>query len=46
MGEHSTAERRGIAWCESALEAAKGADVLVVLTEWSEFRALDLVSSS
>ena len=29
-------------WCESALEAAEGADVLVVLTEWNEFRALDL----
>jgi UDPglucose 6-dehydrogenase len=29
-------------WCESALDVAKGADVLVVLTEWNEFRALDL----
>ena len=28
--------------CESALEVAEGADVLVVLTEWNEFRALDL----
>jgi UDPglucose 6-dehydrogenase len=32
----------GVAWCESALEVAEGADVLVVLTEWNEFRALDL----
>jgi len=31
-----------IAWCESALEAAEGADVAVVMTEWNEFRALDL----
>ncbi len=31
-----------IAWCASAAEAAKGADVAVVLTEWNEFRALDL----
>jgi UDPglucose 6-dehydrogenase len=31
-----------VAWCGSALDAAKGADVLVVLTEWNEFRALDL----
>ena len=31
-----------VEWCESALEAAQGADVLVVLTEWNEFRALDL----
>ncbi len=29
-------------WCESALEAVDGADVLVVVTEWNEFRALDL----
>ena len=29
-------------WCASALEAAEGADVLVVLTEWNEFRAVDL----
>ena len=33
----------GIEWCESALDAATGADVTVVLTEWNEFRALDLV---
>jgi UDPglucose 6-dehydrogenase len=32
----------GVEWCESALEAAESADVLVVLTEWNEFRALDL----
>jgi UDPglucose 6-dehydrogenase len=32
----------GLEWCESALEVAEGADVLVVLTEWNEFRALDL----
>ena len=31
-----------IAWCESALEAAEGADIVVVMTEWNEFRALDL----
>lgn len=28
--------------CTSPLEAAKGADVLVVLTEWPEFRDVDL----
>jgi UDPglucose 6-dehydrogenase len=32
----------GVAWCRSPLEAVKGADVLVVLTEWNEFRALSL----
>jgi hypothetical protein len=31
-----------VEWCESALEAAQGADVTVVLTEWNEFRAIDL----
>lgn len=35
----------GITWCESAIEAVKGADILVVLTEWNEFRALDLVAA-
>ncbi len=32
----------GVVWCESAPSALQGADVLVVLTEWNEFRALDL----
>ena len=32
----------GLEWCSNALEAAKDADVLVVLTEWNEFRAVDL----
>ncbi len=32
----------GVEWCESALEAAEAADVTVVVTEWNEFRALDL----
>ncbi len=32
----------GVVWCTSALEAAKDADIAVVLTEWNEFRALDL----
>jgi UDPglucose 6-dehydrogenase len=29
-------------WCGSALEAATGADLIVILTEWNEFRGLDL----
>ncbi len=29
-------------WCQSAYAAMEGADVLVILTEWNEFRALDL----
>jgi UDPglucose 6-dehydrogenase len=32
----------GTVWCQDALDAATGADILVVLTEWNEFRALDL----
>ncbi len=30
----------GLAYCTDALDAAHGADALVVLTEWNEFRAL------
>jgi UDPglucose 6-dehydrogenase len=32
----------GVTWDESAYEAAAGADAIVILTEWNEFRALDL----
>jgi UDPglucose 6-dehydrogenase len=31
-------------WCESALQAAESADIVLVLTEWNEFRALDLAA--
>lgn len=33
----------GVRWCAGAYDAIDGADVLVILTEWNEFRALDLV---
>jgi UDPglucose 6-dehydrogenase len=33
-----------VAWSNSALDAAKGADIAVVITEWNEFRALDLMA--
>jgi UDPglucose 6-dehydrogenase len=33
----------GIQWAETAYEAAKGADAIILLTEWNEFRGLDLV---
>jgi UDPglucose 6-dehydrogenase len=32
----------GVGWCGSAYETVAGADALAVLTEWNEFRALDL----
>ncbi len=31
----------GVHWCEDAYDAAAGADVLLLITEWNEFRALD-----
>ena len=32
----------GVSWMEDPYAAAEGADLLVILTEWNEFRALDL----
>jgi len=32
----------GIVFCGGAYEAMEGADALVIITEWNEFRALDL----
>ncbi len=32
----------GIEWCSDAYDAMAGADALVIITEWNEFRALDL----
>ena len=32
----------GVHWCEGPYDVADGADVLVLITEWNEFRALDL----
>ncbi|HUR41569.1 MAG TPA: UDP-glucose/GDP-mannose dehydrogenase family protein [Verrucomicrobiae bacterium] len=33
--------RKGVTICASAIEAARGADALVVVTEWNEFRSPD-----
>ena len=33
---------KGVTYCEDSYEAMTGADVLVLLTEWNEFRSLDL----
>ena len=32
----------GVHWCDNAYKAIEGADVVAILTEWNEFRALDL----
>jgi UDPglucose 6-dehydrogenase len=32
----------GVKWVENPYNAVQGADLLVILTEWNEFRALDL----
>ena len=32
----------GVSWVEDAYDAAAGADAVVLLTEWNQFRALDL----
>src|SRR5690606_24064460 len=32
----------GVKYCKNAYEAMEGADALVLVTEWNEFRALDL----
>lgn len=40
--EHPELERdHRVRYCESALEAARGADALLVLTDWAEFRDVD-----
>ena len=31
-----------IIWCKNSYDAAKNSDALVILTEWNQFRALDL----
>jgi UDPglucose 6-dehydrogenase len=33
---------KDITWCQNAYETMDGSDVLVIVTEWNEFRALDL----
>ncbi|KUO56459.1 MAG: UDP-glucose 6-dehydrogenase [Alphaproteobacteria bacterium BRH_c36] len=40
--KHAEPMMPGVVWCKDALDAADGADILVVLTEWNEFRALNL----
>ncbi len=41
---HGEALLPGVDWCGDAMSACQHADVVVVLTEWNEFRALDLAA--
>ncbi len=34
--------KKKITWCKSGYEAAKGSDAIVILTEWNQFRALNM----
>ncbi len=40
--ELASMQLQGIVWAESALAALSGADAAVILTEWDDFRRLDL----
>ena len=43
QGQHEGAALlSGVTWMDDPYDAAKGADAIVILTEWNEFRALDL----
>jgi UDPglucose 6-dehydrogenase len=41
-GANGAARIAGVVWCKNAYAAAAGADAVVILTEWNEFRGLDL----
>jgi UDPglucose 6-dehydrogenase len=43
MENAKTVFPKNVKYATSAYEAAKGADAVVVITEWNEFRQLDLV---
>jgi UDPglucose 6-dehydrogenase len=41
MGQARDVLPAAVIYCRDALDAAQGADLMVVLTEWNEFRAID-----
>jgi UDPglucose 6-dehydrogenase len=41
--EAAKRELSNIAYCDDAYDCAAGADALVILKEWAQFRALDLL---
>src|SRR5262249_28235534 len=40
---HGNSAFAGIQWAETAYDAVKDAEAVILLTEWNEFRGLDLV---
>ncbi|MBA4173220.1 MAG: UDP-glucose 6-dehydrogenase [Hyphomicrobium sp.] len=40
--KHAEGMLPGVHWCDSSLDAVDGSDCVLVITEWNEFRALDL----
>ena len=36
-------EFNGVEWCQNAYDCIKDTDAMVLITEWNEFRALDLI---
>ena len=44
--KHGAEMLPGVSWAGDVMEALKGADAVVVLTEWNEFRALDLAAAA
>jgi UDPglucose 6-dehydrogenase len=40
--DNARRELKGVVFCEDPYQAAEGCDVLVLATEWNEFRKLDL----
>ena len=42
--EQARRELPDIDYCDDPYECARGADIMVIVTEWAQFRALDLGS--
>lgn len=40
--EEAAKELQDVQWCDNAYEAVKDADAVAIVTEWNEFRALDM----
>ncbi len=40
--EEASHHLEDVKWCEDSYEALEGADALVIITEWNEFRSLDM----